>query len=210
MAGTDWRLKGNWLKNCSCAFGCPCDFNARPTQGWCRGLVAMDVKEGHFGDVNLDGVKFVATVDFPGPLHEGHGTLQPIIDAGTTEAQREALFGIMSGQNSAEGTMFQIIAAITEKMLDPIVAPISMSFDLDKRRAQVDIPGVLSTRVVPIRNPVTGAEHRIRVVMPEGFEHTVAEVACASISSTGGIRFEVAEGHSSLAVVEQTPRGVAA
>jgi hypothetical protein len=46
--------------------------------------------------------------------------------------------------------------------------------------------------------------------MPEGFEHTSAEVACASISSTGGIRFEVAEGHGSLAIVEQTPRGVAA
>jgi hypothetical protein len=28
----DWRLKGEWIKNCNCAFGCPCDFNARPTK----------------------------------------------------------------------------------------------------------------------------------------------------------------------------------
>jgi hypothetical protein len=210
MAGTDWRLKGNWIKNCTCAFGCPCDFNARPTHGYCRGLVAMDVKEGFFGSVRLDGVKFAATVDFPGPLHEGHGTLQAIIDERTTPEQREASFGIFSGQNSAEGTIFHIFAAITEKMLDPVFAPISFEFDLERRKARLDVPGVLSTQVQPIKNPVTGLEHRIRVVMPEGFEHTEAEVACASISSTGGIRFEVAEGHGSLAVVEQTPRGVAA
>jgi hypothetical protein len=31
MTITDWRLKSQWVKNCNCAFGCPCDFNARPT-----------------------------------------------------------------------------------------------------------------------------------------------------------------------------------
>src|SRR5947208_3065390 len=79
MAGIDWRLSGEWVKNCNCAFGCPCDFNARPTHGTCKGLVGMHVKQGHFGSVSLDGVKFVGVVDFPGPLHEGNGTLQAII-----------------------------------------------------------------------------------------------------------------------------------
>ena len=72
------------------------------------------------------------------------------------------------------------------------------------------IPGVLETETTPIRNPVTGAEHRIQVVMPEGFEHHKAEIASARIASTGGIKFTVSEGHSSLAKVEQTPTGVAA
>ena len=39
MPLTEWRLKGDWIKNCNCAFGCPCDFNARPTNGNCTGLV---------------------------------------------------------------------------------------------------------------------------------------------------------------------------
>ncbi|MBD0275794.1 MAG: DUF1326 domain-containing protein, partial [Acetobacteraceae bacterium] len=38
---TDWRLQGDWIKNCNCAFGCPCDFNARPTHGNCQGLFGM-------------------------------------------------------------------------------------------------------------------------------------------------------------------------
>ena len=210
MAQTDWRLAGEWVKNCNCAFGCPCDFNARPTHGNCQGLVGMHITKGHFGNVSLDGVNFVATVDFPGALHEGNGTLQAIIDERATPAQREALFGILSGQNSAEGTIFHIFSLIVSKALDPIFAPIHFEFDLPGRRAKVSIPGVLDTENEPIKNPVTGAPHRIQVVMPEGFEHRSAEVCSARIHSTGGIKFDVAQGHGSLAAVVQTPQGVAA
>jgi hypothetical protein len=210
MPGTDWRLKGDWIKNCNCAFGCPCDFNARPTHGKCQGLLGMRIEEGHFGDIKLDGLSFFVVVDFPGPLHEGNGIVQAIIDERASEKQRGALFGILSGQNSAEGTIFHIFTLIVSKMLDPIFAPISVDFDMQGRKARVSIPGVLETETQPIRNPVTGAEHRIQVLMPEGFEHRKAEVASARIDSKGGIKFSVAEGHSSLAKVEQTPTGVAA
>lgn len=210
MPGTDWRLKGEWLKTCSCAYGCPCDFNAPPTKGWCKGLVAMRVTSGHFGKVKLDGIKFAATVDFPGALHEGNGTLQPIIDERATPDQRNALFEIMSGKHSAEGTLFHIISLIVTKALDPIFAPVEIKFDYAKRRAKLSIPNVLQCEVEPIKNPVTGAEHRIQVVMPDGFEHREGEIAHATISSTGGIKFEVPKGHATLAYVEQTPAGVAA
>jgi Protein of unknown function (DUF1326) len=43
-------------------------------------------------------------VDFPGPLHEGNGKLQPIIDERATPEQRQALFNIMSGKHSAPAT----------------------------------------------------------------------------------------------------------
>jgi hypothetical protein len=206
----DWRLAGQWVKNCNCAFGCPCDFNALPTHGNCQGLVGMHITQGHFGGVSLDGLSFMVVVDFPGPLHEGNGTIQAIIDERATPAQREALFGILSGQNSAEGTIFQIFSLIVTKMLDPIFAPIAFEFDMPGRRAKVSIPGVLETTNEPIKNPVTGAPHRIQVVMPEGFEHRMAEVCSSRISSTGGIKFEVPQGHGSLATVTQTPEGVAA
>jgi len=208
MPNTDWLLKGEWVKSCSCAFGCPCDFNARPTQGYCKGLLGMNVREGHFGDISLDGVKFVIMVAFPGPLHEGHGTVQPIVDSNTSAEQRNALFEIMSGKHSAEGTLFNITSIITETMLDPIFAPIAFEFDMGERTSRISIPGILETATEPIRNPVTGAAHRIQVLMPEGFEHHGAEVASATISSTGGIKFEVPQGHSSLAFVEQRPAGV--
>jgi len=210
MAQADWRLAGEWIKNCNCAFGCPCDFNARPTNGFCNGILGMRITKGHFEKTKLDGLTFMVTVYFPGALHEGNGQAQPIIDERATPAQREALFNILSGKHSAEGTLFHICSLIISKMHDPIFAPIEFSFDKPGRTAKLVIPGVLVTDVEPIKNPVTGAPHRIRVVMPEGFEHIEAEVASANIRSSGAIKFEAKGTHSSLAHVVQTPTGVAA
>jgi hypothetical protein len=210
MTQTNWRLEGEWIKNCTCAFGCPCDFNARPTQGSCKGLAGMRITKGHFDATKLDGLSFFVVVSFPGPLHEGNGELQPIIEERASAAQREALFAIMSGQNSAEGTLFHIFSLIVTKMDDPIFAPITFQFDKAARTARVVIPGVLETEVEPIKNPVTGVPHRIQVVMPEGFEHHEGEVASSNIRSSGAIKFETQGGHSTLAHVVQTPQGVAA
>lgn len=210
MAHPNWRLEGEWLKNCNCAYGCPCDFNARPTQGFCKGFLGMRITSGFYEGTRLDGLCFFAVVHFPGALHEGNGQLQPIIDERATPAQREALFNIMSGQNADEGTLFQICSLIVTKMHDPIFAPIRLEFDEAARTARLVIPGVLDSSVEPIRNPVTGAPHRIQVVMPEGFEHRVGEVASADISSRGAIPFETRATHSTLAHVVQTPQGVAA
>ena len=210
MAQADWRLEGEWMKNCNCAFGCPCDFNARPTNGECKGLLGMRITKGHFNTTSLDGLTFFAVVSFPGPLHEGNGQLQPIIEERASPAQREALFNIMSGQNSAEGTLFHICSLIVTKMHEPIFAPVTFEFDETARTARLVIPGVLETEVEPIKNPVTGAPHHVQIVMPDGFEHRVGEVASSNIRSSGAIKFNTVGGHSTLAHVVQTPQGVAA
>jgi hypothetical protein len=210
MAQAEWRLEGEWIKNCNCAFGCPCDFNAKPTHGECKGFLGMRIAKGHFNGTRLGGLSFFVTVQFPGFLHEGNGQAQPIIDERASPEQREALFSIMSGQNSAEGTLFHIFSLIVSKMHEPVFAPVDLRFDKAGRTARLIIPGVLESEVEPIRNPVTGAEHRIKVVMPEGFEHIEGEVASSDIRSTGAIRFETRQSHSTLAHVVQTPQGVAA
>jgi hypothetical protein len=210
MAEANWRLEGEWIKNCTCAFGCPCDFNAKPTYGSCQGLLGMRITRGHFENTRLDGLTFIVTVRFPGPLHEGNGQAQPIIEERASAEQREALFNIMSGKYSAEGTLFHIFSLIVSQMHDPVFAPVEFAFDKENRTARLSFAGILETEVQPIRNPVTGAAHRVRVVMPEGFEHIEGEIASADIRSTGAIRFETKGTHSTLAHVVQTPQGVAA
>jgi hypothetical protein len=210
MANADWRLEGEWLKNCICAYGCPCDFNARPTHGECKGFVSMHVTKGHFNDVSLDDLSFAAVVQFPGALHEGNGQLQIIIDERADNAQRDALFEILSGKNSAEGTLFHIFSLIVTKLHEPIFAPIRFEFDKEARTARLAVPGVLESTVEPIKNPVTGQPHRIRVVMPEGFEHIEGEIASAVIQSNGAIKFDSRNTHSTLAHVVQAPEGVQA
>ena len=209
MPSNKWRIKGEWIKSCGCAYGCPCDFNAPPTRGSCQGMVAMKIAEGHFGDVDLSGLGFAVIVDFPGPLHEGNGTAQPIVDERANAKQREALLTIMSGKEQVEGTIFHIFSLITSTVLDPLFLPIDFSFDMAKRRARLSIPGVLETESEPIKNPVTGAEHRIRVVMPEGFEHHEGEIASARyLKANGKINYSFQNSHSTLAQVEHTPKGL--
>lgn len=208
MAQVDWRLEGEWLKNCNCAYGCPCDFNARPTNEECKGLLGMHITQGHYESTRLDDLSFFVVVHFPGPLHEGNGQAQPIIDERASAEQREALFEIMSGKHSAEGTLFHIFSLIVTTMHDPVFAPVTFEFDESGRTARLSIPGVLESDVVPIRNPVTDKPHRIQVVMPEGFEHIKGEIASATIQSSGTIAFSTQGSHSTLAHVVQTPEGV--
>lgn len=170
----------------------------------------MHITKGEFGQTKLDGLGFFVVVHFPGPLHEGNGEAQPIIDEKASAEQRDALFQILSGKHSAEGTLFHIFSLIVTKMHDPIFAPVKLDFNKDTRTARLVVPGVLESTVEPIKNPVTGVPHRIKVVMPEGFEHIEGEVASAEIHSHGAIAFDSKESHSTLAIVVQTPEGVEA
>ena len=32
-------------KNCNCSYGCPCQFNALPTHGFCEAAVALEMNK---------------------------------------------------------------------------------------------------------------------------------------------------------------------
>jgi hypothetical protein len=51
----------------------------------------------------------------------------------------------------------------------------------------VNIPHIASSAIEPIKNPVTGEEHRAKIVLPQGFEYNEAEMGNA-------VRFHVAVG----------------
>ena len=38
---TEWTIKGREFSNCNCDYGCPCQFNALPTDGTCKAAVAI-------------------------------------------------------------------------------------------------------------------------------------------------------------------------
>ena len=80
----------------------------------------------------------------------------------------------MSGLDTEPGaTVFQVFAATYDKVHEPIFAKIDFDVDVDARRATLKVPGIIDARGEPIRNPVTGDEHRVRINLPHGFEYTV-------------------------------------
>src|SRR5262245_19758063 len=115
MAKTVWRLTGEEIGSCTCAWGCPCQFNALPTHGKCAAQVVCQVTKGHYGAVVLDGTRFGFLVSFPGAVHEGNGTWQTVIDDRTTADQRRALEEIISGREG--GALFEIFAAVSPNRL---------------------------------------------------------------------------------------------
>ena len=203
----EWRLLGQYVKNCNCAPGCPCDFWARPTNGSCVGMSAMHILEGRFDALKLDGLNFAVCYHWPGALHEGNGTLQPYIDARATSEQITALLTIFSGR--AGNAWYQLNASIVSKIHKPKFVPIEFEFDLERRHARVKAGDEAETITEPIRNPVTGEEHRILVEMPRGIEYERPEIATTKLlRSTGAVAFDFPASHSSLAIVEQTNTGL--
>ena len=177
----EWYVKGEEFGNCNCDYGCPCQFNALPTHGDCRAMSAFRVDEGRFGDVVLDGATAAFIAAWPGPVHEGNGTMQYIVDDGASAEQRDALLKIMSGQETEPmTTMWSVFATMTTTVLDPLVRPIDLEIDVDGRRGRLAVPNVVTSTGEPIRNPVTDAEHRARIDLPNGFEYRLAEIGSAS------------------------------
>ena len=53
---SEWALKGSWSDTCSCKVSCPCFFGSEPTEGFCEGTSLLEIEEGHYGGVEIDGL----------------------------------------------------------------------------------------------------------------------------------------------------------
>jgi len=136
--------------------------------------MTVRIAEGHFGALRLDGVRFAAAFSFPGAMHEGNGTFQLILDEGATAEQREAVIAISGGGHG--GTIFEIFSAVAPNRPAPLVLPVEIEADRERRTATFSLPGVVEYRAEPIKNPVTGEEHRAQIRLPNGFEYREAEM----------------------------------
>jgi hypothetical protein len=208
MPGKNWLIEGKYVEYCSCDLGCPCESMADPTYGYCTSLVGFTIDNGFCEDVRLDGLTVLGTFYFPQAIHHGQGVFQPIIDERADEAQRNALFYILSGEDQPVGTMFQIFSVIVDTIKDPLFAKIDFDWDLEKRQARVEVDGVLHARSEPIRNPVTDEEHRMLTVLPNGWVFHEAESAAGFAKGLGTIKFDLNRRHSSLAQVAWNQNGL--
>ena len=206
---TNWTIMAREFTNCNCAYGCPCQFNALPTHGFCQAVVGMEIDKGHHGDTKLDGLRFAGIFSWPGPIHEGKGQAAVIIDEAATSAQREALLRILTGQDTEPGaTIFQVFSTTLDKLHEPIFTSIDFAVDIDARKAHLVVPGIIEGRGEPILNPVTGAEHRARIDIPDGFEYSIAEVGRGWSKTTRPIALDLADSYGQFAHVNLCQSGI--
>jgi hypothetical protein len=175
-AKTKWTIEGDYLQACSCDYGCPCEFSAPPTKGFCEGAGAWRIHRGNFGDINLDGLAMAFVARWPKAIHEGNGTCCLFFDDRATAPQRDALFQICSGQ--CGGMPFEIIVTTFSKILDPQYVP--FTFNLNGRNSSVKIGNAVSIEVEPIKNPVTNEPESVRVEHATGFIFKAADCVSAT------------------------------
>lgn len=171
-----WSFQADYLQACNCDYGCPCEFSAPPTKGYCEGMGAWRIRQGHYGDIKLDGLGMAFAAHWPKAIHEGNGTVCLMFDERANQEQRNALLQIASGE--AGGLPFEIIATTFSTILEPLYLP--FHFEIEGRNSSVQIGDAARMTTTPIKNPVTGEFESVRIDHGTGFIFKSAECVSAA------------------------------
>ena len=182
-----WQLNGSVLIACNCDFGCPCNFNARPSRGHCEGGWIWVVREGHLEDVRLDGLGVALFADWPGAIHEGGGRAACYLDDRADERQRSALARVLRGEVGGPWGLF----AKTYELTGPDAAHFDVKVAAHESRATIG--DLIELELEAIRNPVTQALVHPEVLLPEGLVVKRGSMAASKIFR---VRGEVHYDHS--------------
>ncbi len=195
----EWRMTGAYFKSCNCEPGCPCDFMSPPTYQECEGVLGMRVDEGEFDGVSLAGVKWAVAYHWPGPLHEGNGTVKPYFDTAMGQEQIDALGQILTGQ--AGGSWFEVLSTIISEVKDPAVVPIDL--EISGKTGAIRIGDGIDNQFGPILHPITGEEESVQIHILGGLEYSEGEGAAEvlrsqTMRSSDEISFDYSGRHTSL------------
>jgi hypothetical protein len=184
---TSWKLKGTLLVACNCDFGCPCNFNARPTRGDCEGQWLWHAEEGSVGDVSLAGLSWTVTADWPGAIHEGGGKAISFYDERADERQAAAIKSLVQGEHGGPWG----ILINTYEFLE--ITPMPFELHLDGLHTRAHVGQAMRLEMTTIKNPVTGLEVHPGAVLPEGL---VTNEMAFGMSEVFRVDSEIAYDHS--------------
>jgi hypothetical protein len=182
-----WRINGDVLIACNCDWGCPCNFNARPSRGFCQGGWIWLIESGRVEDVDLAGLGMAVFAKWPGAIHEGGGRATCYIDDRADAARSAVLTRIVRGELGGPWGLF-----IRTYDLAP---PVTARFDVRvaQHASRAAIGDVVELELQKIRNPVTHAEVHPEVVLPEGL---VVKRCGLAASTVFHVRDELGLDHS--------------
>jgi hypothetical protein len=156
MATPSWNISGQYFETCSCDFVCPCilgQMAVRPSKGSCTFAMTLQVENGSFGNVPLNGLTFIVLGMTPEEMGKGNWSVGLIVDERASAEQRDAVLAIASGQ--AGGPM-AALGPLIGNFLGVESRPIR--FEKDGMRRAVEIPGVLDQAVEGVASAVRTGE----------------------------------------------------
>jgi hypothetical protein len=205
MALVPYRITVHNIEACKCGTACGCQFSGFPTSedGGCEALIGGEITEGMYGDVALDGVRYVLAIDYPQAIHQGNGKVAMFIDDKGSDKQAEAITMILTGQ--AGGMPFEALAGTIAVLEGPVRKPIEMK--VNGTRSSYRIPGVLELRQIPLRDVISGQDKEVQIVYPKGgFFWNTGNIATTEVLEVdyGPVKFRHGGGFASYAVTTWT------
>ena len=198
---TDWHLTGSVILACNCEYGCPCNFNARPSHGHCEGGWTWHVEDGRLDDIRLDGLNFSMLADWPAAIHEGNGAALLLIDERADDRQRDAIARFLRGEIGGPW-------AILVNTITTFHGPKHVAYELELAgdRSRVRAGTTLELATEPIRNPVSKAEVHPRAILPEGFVFKDGAMLASTVFRVeDGIAYDHSGHYAALAPFEYRP-----
>jgi hypothetical protein len=174
-----WFFDADYLQSCNCDYGCPCEFAAPPTAGFCEGMGVWKIDRGKYGALSLDGLGLAFAAKWPGAIHQGNGTACLFVDEKASKEQRDALLEIASGK--AGGLPFEILATTFSTLLEPRFVPFNVR--IEGLQSTARLGDGFRIALEPIKNPVTGVDETVTVSHGTGFIFKTAECASAKEGS---------------------------
>ena len=164
-----WKVSGDWFDVCKCNIPCPCTFAQAPSYGDCEGVLAYNVKKGHYGQTTLDGLNALFVGAFKGNIWAGEtkATMGFFFDEKADQKQREAMQMIFTGK--AGGFMAEFAKLIGEdRGIEFVPIEFEVADDLSYWRAE--IPGKVVARGEALTGPMTPPGKRVQTLNAPGSE----------------------------------------
>jgi hypothetical protein len=181
-----WTLSGTVFIACNCDWGCPCNFNARPSHGKCEGGWTWHVAKGRYGQVELDDLSLSVYVNWPGAIHDGNGEALLLFDERADERQRAAIDTLMSGK---VGGPWGVLGWTWPKVHGPFA--VRYELHLDGINSRIRCGDHVEIEGGPIRNPVTGNVVTPGVVLPQGLILKKGDLGASKVFRVnGGISYD--------------------
>jgi hypothetical protein len=179
-----WNIKGDWFDVCKCTIPCPCTFAQAPSDGTCDGILAWHIREGSYGDVQLDDLNVVALGAFEGNIWAGEAELAMGIymDERADAGQREALQVIFGGEGGGWPGEF---ASLIHEVRGIEFAPVTFEIADDLAYWAAEVPGKAKARAEALTGPTTPEGQRVQVHNPPGAEVGPGQIATWGRATTG-------------------------
>ena len=136
--------------------------------------------------------------------------LQGDVGSGKTiVALISALNVIESGYQVALMAPTEILAMQHYKLAKNLFSKkINLEINLETRICKLQAEEIISTTTKPIINPITGAEHRAKIHLPNGIEFHEAEMGSGSTKAKAAFKTDLNESYVQIAILNLTPQGI--